>query len=102
MSLYLQLTDKKKKFYSRRSDKIATTYTEQITEQILYLSLILQYSQNWLVPNEPQKHEKHETDRILTQKCVKKKYRKEKCNLISQNTTKTLQSNCYKLIKQKG
>ena len=47
---------------------------------MFYLSLILQHSQNWLVPSEPQKHEKHETDRILTQKYVKK-YRR-KCNLI--------------------
>ena len=62
------------------------------------LSLILQYSQNWLIPNEPQKHEKYETDRILTQKYVNKKYRR-KYNLILKNIT-TLQNTYYKLLEQ--
>ena len=31
-------------------------------------SLIRQYSQNWLLSNEPQEHMKHETGRILIQK----------------------------------
>ena len=63
-----------KKCYSWISPKIATTYTVVLIEVNWYklfwaiaLSLILQYSQNWLVSNEPQEHVKHETDRILTQ-----------------------------------
>ena len=48
----------------------------------------------------PQKHEKHETDRILTQKYVKKKYRR-KYNLILKNIT-TLQNTYYKLLEQTG
>ena len=61
----------------------------------------LQHSENWRIPNEPQEHVKHYTDRILAQKYVKKKYRK-KCDLILQNITKTLQNTYYKRIEQKG
>ena len=66
-----------------------------------YLSLILQHSQNWLVPTEPQKYEKHKTDRTLTQRYVKKKYRrKNQFNFKKYNNT--LQNTYYKLIEQKG
>ena len=39
---------------------------------MLHLSLILQYSQNWLVPNKPQEHVNNETDATLAQTKVKK------------------------------
>ena len=71
------------------------------SEQILYLSLILQYSQIWVFPNEPQENVQHESDRTLTQICVKKKYRKKECNQIFQNITNMLQNTYYKLLEQK-
>ena len=54
-----------------------------------------------MVPTKPQKHEKHETDRILTQRYVKKKYRRKKQSNFKKYKN-TLQNTYYKLIEQKG
>ena len=54
-----------------------------------------------MVPTKPQKHEKHETDRILTQRYVKKKYRRKKQSKFKKYNN-TLQNTYYKLIEQKG
>ena len=86
LSLYLQLTEKKKILFwniawSSHYIYCSANWNQLICinpfEQVLALSLILPYSQNWLLPNKPQKHVKHETYRTLTQKQVKKKYRKK-------------------------
>ena len=106
LSLYLQWTEKMRSYF-RTLDKIATTYTAMLIEVNYHIkpfwanTISKSHTSAFLkllVANKPQKHEKYETDRILTQKHVKKHRRK--CNLILKN--KTLRNTYYKLTEQKG